>query len=146
MNIKKVIKNTLLVIFLLGLYLCVIFGMAQINELYKENIKTETEIETETEEIESETSTETGYKPPVQVPNTIDMYEYNGYYYMICRVVECNKETFTVILPNGETKVLDMIQDPPVDDELNPYFQRITFVVLVEDYDDVTKWEARFPH
>ena len=136
-------KQILLTIFLLSAFLFVIYATVQVADAMNETNTTETETEIVTTETEFDFSTE--ITTPIPVEGTIGMYEYDGYYYLLCTVIECNEDTFTVVLPNGEMEIFYMIPDPPVDDELNPYFERITFVVPVEEIDNLDSWEARYP-
>ena len=141
-------KYILLALFLLSAFLFVVFATVQIADAMNETyMETTTETETETE-IETEFTTETDFvdeiPTPMPVPNTTNMYEYEGYYYMLCRVVECNEDTFTVVLPNGEMEIFYMVEDPPIDEEWNPYFEQVTFVIPVEDIDNLDKWEVKY--
>ena len=150
MKFKKAIKTMILVTFMLGVYLFIIYATTQIADAMNETkapteATTETElvevITTETEEIEFEEEITT----PIPVPDMIGMYEVDGYYHIFCTVIECNEDTFTCVLPNGEMEIFYMITDPPVNDEFEPYFEQIIFVVPIEDYYDLNKWVATNP-
>ena len=65
-----------------------------------------------------------------------------NYTYPICDVVELNAETFTAILPNGNLEVFYMIEDFPIDEEGNPYFELVCFKVPTETMDNLNTWEV----
>ena len=70
----------------------------------------------------------------------IGTYEYKDTYYIICNVTECNMETFTVVVPNGSLQEFYMIDDFPIDDNGNPYFESVMFKVLKQGYEDYDAW------
>lgn len=108
---------------------------------FKTETETETEVEWTSEEMEI---VENEITTPRPVPTLIGVYEYKGYLHINCAVTDISDdyETFTVFLPTGEYEEFYMIQDPPVDDECNPYFERITFIVPKESYEDLNQWKV----
>ena len=97
-----------------------------------EATETETEIFTPTTEIEEEITT--------PIPIGVGMYEYNGYIFIHCEVTETTPTTFVAKLPNGNLETFYMIQDPPIDDEGNPWFSLVWFIVEEENFSNLNDW------
>ena len=110
----------------------------RIANAFPEPVPTETETEqnyfTPTTELEEEITT--------PIPIGVGMYEYNGVIFIHCEVTETNSDTFVTLLPNGELHEFYMIQDPPIDDNGNPWFSLVWFVVEKGNESNLDAWRV----
>ena len=135
MKFKEAIKTTILVVFLLGAFLFIVYATTEVADAMG---KSGTEvITTETEETETETEIGLNAKEI-----GLGMYEEDDYLYVICDVVELNEDTFCTVMPNGELHEYYMIEDYPIDDNGRPYFTLVCFKVAMENQEDYTKYEV----
>lgn len=118
MNRKKIIIIAQIIALTFFLWIAFMFGV-----LYwvKTEIAKNTPTETEQELSEPETEEE--------------------YLYILCEVTEINTDTYMCLMPNGELHEFFMFQDPPIDDNGNPYFEQVFFKVHKANQDDYTKYK-----
>jgi hypothetical protein len=134
MKIRNAIKTTLLVTFLLGAFLFVVYATTQIADAMGETETTETETETDFPDFSTEVTTTTEICLGVEADE--------NYFYIFCEVVETTPETFTALLPNGNLETFYMIQDPPIDDEGNPWFSVVVFRVEKGNESNLDAWRV----
>lgn len=122
--------------------------MIQVNKLEKRVDELQTSMETtltetKTETTETETTeTETESETKMEIETNDYVHIHNGYVYIECTVTELNWETFTVLLPNGTLETFNMVSDPPIDEEGNPWITVVWFRVSTELYNDLNAWEV----
>lgn len=117
--------------------------MIQVNKLEKRVDELQTSMETTLTETKTETTeTETESETKMEIETNDYVHIHNGYVYIECTVTELNWETFTVLLPNGTLETFNMVQDPPIDDEGNPWITVVWFRVPTELYNDLNAWEV----
>ena len=121
-------------ILLVCAFLFVIYATVQVADAMNKTYIDQTETESEY------TDTETDTEITTPIPVSAGIYEYEDMYYIFCVVTSCNEETFTAQLPNGEYESFYMIEDYPIDDNGNPYFESVVFKVLKEFYADYDAW------
>lgn len=103
-----------------------------------EEVATETETETEiirdkvyddfvVEDYEDEITT------PIEIMPGVEYYD--GVYF-VWAIAECDGDTFNALLPtNGSWQTFNMVDNPPIDDFGNPYFEVCIFIVDEEDFE-----------
>lgn len=115
----KKVKDILLALLLLSAFLFVVYATTEVadamNSTYKEEMATETE--TNSEE------------------------QYENYTYVICDVTETNTKFFVAEMPNGELHEYYMVEDYPIDELGNPYFELVCFKVTMETQDNYSTYE-----